>query len=87
VRHARQCATIEQERERLRRLLGPGDEEHLLMALRIYFRFMEINVEIFNNRRLLDEGMPPPPKFTSYLALCATRPPDRSVYQQLLDDE
>jgi nucleoside-diphosphate-sugar epimerase len=80
-------ATIQREQERLRPLLGPGDEEHLLMALRIYYRFMEIKAEIFDNGRLLAEGMPPPPKFTSYLPVCATRPSDRSVYQQMLDDE
>lgn len=80
-------ATIEQERARLLPLLGPGDEEHLLMALRAYYRFMEINAEMFDNSKLLAEGMPPPPKFTSYLPLCATLPADRSVYQQMLDDE
>jgi len=80
-------ATIERERERLRPLLGPGDEEHMLAALRIYYRFMEINAEIFDNRRLLDEGMPPPPKFTTYLARCATQPANRSVYEQMRDDE
>jgi hypothetical protein len=36
---------------------------------------------------LLEEGMKPPPKFTSYLDLCATVPADRSIYQQMLDDE
>jgi nucleoside-diphosphate-sugar epimerase len=80
-------ATIEQEQHRLRPLLGAGDEEHLLQALRVYYRFMEINAEIFDNSRLLEEGMPPSPKFTSYLSLCATRPADRSVYQQMVDDE
>jgi nucleoside-diphosphate-sugar epimerase len=80
-------ATIERERNRLAELLGPGDEDHLLMALEIYFRFMQINAEIFDNSRLLNEGMPPPPKFTSYLPVCATRPGDRTVYQQMLDDE
>lgn len=80
-------ATIERERARLQPLLGPGDEEHLLTALRIYYRFMEINAEIFDNSRLLEEGMPQPPRFTSYLARCATLPGDRSVYQQMLDDE
>lgn len=79
--------TIEKERERIQPLLGSGDEEHLLMALRIYYRFMEINAEIFDNSRLIEEGMPPPPKFTSYLARCATQPADRSVYQQMTDDE
>jgi hypothetical protein len=80
-------ATIESERGRMRELLGPGDEDHMLMALRIYYRFMEINAEMFDNRRLLEEGMPPPPKFTSYLAACATQPRDRSVYEEMRDDE
>jgi hypothetical protein len=79
--------TIVGERSRLRPLLGPGDEDHLLEALRIYYRFGEINVEMFDNGRLLEEGMKPPPKFTSYLDLCATMPADRSIYQQMLDDE
>jgi hypothetical protein len=57
------------------------------MALRTYYRFMEINAEIFDNSRLLEEGMPAPPRFTSYLPLCAERPAGRSVYQQMQDDE
>ena len=31
-----------------------GDEDHLLMALRVYYRFMEINAEIFDNSRRQD---------------------------------
>jgi nucleoside-diphosphate-sugar epimerase len=80
-------STIVDERSRLRTLLGPGDEDHLLTALRIYYRFAASNVEIFDNRRLLEEGMPPPPRFNSYLHLCATQPADRSVYEQMRDDE
>jgi nucleoside-diphosphate-sugar epimerase len=80
-------ATIVRERERLQQLLGPGDEAHLLMALQIYFRFMEVNVQIFDNTRLLQEGMPPPPPFTSYLPVCASQGSSRSVYLQMLDDE
>jgi nucleoside-diphosphate-sugar epimerase len=80
-------ATIERERDRLRPLLGPGNEEHLLMALRLYFQFAALEVEMFDNSRLLEEGMPAPPKFTSYLERCATKPSDRSVYEQMKDDE
>jgi len=80
-------SAIEQDEERLQRLLGPGDVKHLLMALRIYYRFMEINAEIFDNSRLLDEGMPPPPKFTTYLDRCVNQPSDRGIYQQMADDE
>lgn len=79
--------TIEGERHRLAPLLGPGDEEHLLMALRLYFQFSALDVEVFDNARLLAEGMPAPPKFTDYLPLCATQPTGRSVYEQMRDDE
>jgi hypothetical protein len=48
---------------------------------------MDINAEIFGNGRLLAEGMPAPPKLTSHLQQCAMRLADRSVYQQLLEDE
>jgi nucleoside-diphosphate-sugar epimerase len=78
--------TILRERERIAELLGPGDESHLLTALPIYYRFMEINAEIFDNSRLREEGMPPSPNLTSYLHRCALQPADRSVYEQMLDD-
>jgi nucleoside-diphosphate-sugar epimerase len=79
-------ATILRERERARQLLGPGDDDHLFAALPLYYRFMEIDAEIFDNSRLLQEGMAPSPKLTSYLELCATRSAGRSVYDQMLDD-
>jgi nucleoside-diphosphate-sugar epimerase len=78
--------TIVEERSRLREFLGEGDEERLLRALEMYFRFSASGVEVFDNQRLLEEGMAPPPRFTSYLQTCATLPPDRSVYEQMLDD-
>ena len=80
-------ATIRAERDRLLPRLGPGDEEHLLTALEIYYRFGSLAVELFDNARLLAEGMPPPPRFTTYLERCATMPPGRGVYEQMRDDE
>jgi hypothetical protein len=79
-------ATLAQERGRLRELLGPGDLERLVQAVEMYFRFGGCGVEIFDNRRLLAEGMPAPPRFTDYLSRCATMPPDRSVYEQMRED-
>jgi len=79
-------ATLKQDRNRLRQCLGPGDEERLLQALEMYFRFSCCGVEVFDNQRLLDEGMPAPPRFTHYLRVCAALPPGRSVYEQMLDD-
>ena len=79
--------TIIAERFRMRELLGPGDEDRLLMALELYFLFSKMGSVLFDNQRLLEEGMPPPPRFTSYLRQCAMLPPDQTVYQQMLDDD
>jgi hypothetical protein len=78
--------TFVRERGRMQEILGPGDMDHLLAAMQIYFRFMEIDAELFDNTRLLAEGMPPAPKLTDYLHLCATQPAGRTVYEQMLDD-
>jgi nucleoside-diphosphate-sugar epimerase len=78
--------TILRERDRLPGLLGPGDMNHVLTALQIFFRFMEIDAEIFDNSRLLNEGMAAPPRFTEYLPRCASEPGHLSVYEQMLDD-
>ncbi len=79
-------ATLARERVRLRQRLGPGDEERLLGALEVYFRFGRSGVELFDNRRLLEEGLSVPPGFPSYLPTCVSRPGDRSVYEQMRDD-
>jgi nucleoside-diphosphate-sugar epimerase len=83
-------ATVEdlsRERDRLREVLGPGDEQHLLAALASYFRLGASGVEAFDNARLLAEGLPTPPPFTTYLQTCLTVPGGRSVYEQMRDDE
>jgi nucleoside-diphosphate-sugar epimerase len=74
------------ERDRLSRYLGPGDEERFLRTLEIYFRFCRLPAEVFDNTRLLAEGIPSPPPFTSYLGRCVESSRDRSVYQQMRDD-
>src|SRR5262249_56755368 len=73
------------ERADVRVSLGRGDVHHFSPALPLYYRFMEMDAEIFDNTRLLQEGMAPAPKVTSYLEMCATRPADRSVYDQMLN--
>ena len=70
----------------MRALLGPGDEERLLQLLEPFFRLSACGVEVFDNRRLLADGMPAPPRFTDYLPDCIECPPNRSVYEQIRDD-
>lgn len=77
---------IVRDRDRIVNRLGPDGVDHLLTALPIYYRFMQIGAEIFDNARLLGEGMAPPPKFTDYLPACTANPTGRSVYDQMLDD-
>lgn len=78
--------TLCQERGRIRPRLGPGNEERLLAALEPFFRLSACGAEVFDNRRLLGEGLPAPPRFTDYLPVCIERPADRSVYDQMRDD-
>jgi nucleoside-diphosphate-sugar epimerase len=70
----------------LRHFFGPGDAERLASALALCARFGTIGVEYFDNRRLLAEGMRPPPKFTDYLDRCLAHSAGRSVYEELGDD-
>jgi nucleoside-diphosphate-sugar epimerase len=79
-------ATVQRERGRLGKLLGPGDEQRLLQTLELFWRFGAAGVEVFDNRRLLEEGLPPPPRFTDYLPACVRLPPGRSVYEQMTDE-
>jgi nucleoside-diphosphate-sugar epimerase/glutathionylspermidine synthase len=74
------------ERARLRQLLGPGDEDLLLRALEPFFLMSASGAEMFDNRRLLAEGMRPPPRFTEYLPACIQQSANRSVYEQMLHD-
>ena len=79
-------ATLAKERDRLRPLLGPGDERLLLATLELFFKLSTSGAEVFDNCRLREEGMPAPPRFTSYLRACATLPANRSIYEQMLDE-
>jgi nucleoside-diphosphate-sugar epimerase/glutathionylspermidine synthase len=79
-------ASLTKERARLQELLGAGDENLLLRALEPFFQFSAEVLALFDNRRLLSEGMPAPPRFTDYLPLCIASSGDRGVYQQLVHD-
>lgn len=51
-------------------LIGPCNRRLVLRALRLYGGFAELNF-IFDNHRLLSEGIPASPKLTDYVAVCA----------------
>jgi hypothetical protein len=56
----------------------------MLMALALYYRFPNL---VFDNTRLLGEGVRAPPRFADYLDRCMTDPGGRSVYDQMTDDD
>ena len=50
--------------------IGPCNRRLVLRALRLYAGFAELNY-VFDNSRLSQESLPPPPRLTSYIGLCA----------------
>jgi nucleoside-diphosphate-sugar epimerase len=77
---------ILKEPARIAERLGVEGVDQLLAVLPIYYRFMQINAEIFDNTRLLAEGIHPASRLTTYLEKCVASVSGRSVYQQMLDD-
>ena len=51
-------------------ILGPCNRRLVLRALRLYGGFAELNF-VFDNARLLAEEIPPSPKLTDYIGVCA----------------
>jgi len=61
--------------------LGP----RVIGAMRLYRRFAALDV-VFDNARLLAEGIAPPPTFLSYFSTCLRRSGGRSIEDQMRDD-
>lgn len=64
---------------------GPCNARQMSSAVRLYRNFAGLNVT-FDNRRLLAEGMKPPPRFTDYLAACVRSRPGESIVDQMRTD-
>lgn len=78
--------------ERLRELvplfeerLGRVNRLLILRALTLYGAFAELNY-VFDNARLLAEGVPPPPRFTDYLGRCVRTTEAMPLAQQMAHD-
>jgi nucleoside-diphosphate-sugar epimerase len=79
-------ATLKRERVRFRELIGQGDEDWLLGVMEPLLALSGSGAQIFDNSRLLGEGMSRPPRFTDYLPACINAPSGCSVYEQILSD-
>jgi nucleoside-diphosphate-sugar epimerase len=63
---------------------GNGHSRHMRLALDLYYRFCSLDL-MFDNQRLLSEGVPPPPRFTDYMAKCVETS-ESSIYEQMRID-
>jgi nucleoside-diphosphate-sugar epimerase len=64
---------------------GPCDTKQIASAIRIYRAFGSLNVR-FDNQRLINEGMEPPPRFVDYLAECVRTGEEKSISEQMRYD-
>jgi nucleoside-diphosphate-sugar epimerase len=62
--------------------IGPCNRRLVLRALQLYAGFAKLNY-VFDNHRLLAEGIPPSPRLDSYIGLCARTSVDIPVQEQM----
>jgi nucleoside-diphosphate-sugar epimerase len=70
--------------KRVKEAAGDGHPRHLLHALELYYRFCSLDL-VFDNCRLLKEGVPVPPRFTEYMRVCEESS-TTSIYEQMRTD-
>jgi nucleoside-diphosphate-sugar epimerase len=75
---------IEKRTADFERLMGRCDELFFLRALRKYYNFAELDT-VFDNSRLKEEGIPEPPRFTSYLPVCLAKTNAATIAEQMQD--
>ncbi|MEI7613733.1 MAG: SDR family oxidoreductase [Betaproteobacteria bacterium] len=66
-------------------LLGPCNRRIMLRAIRTYGDFSELGM-LFDNQRLLSEGMPLPPPLASYAGACETTSQGHTIAEQMRCD-
>ncbi|MDH2076836.1 cationic peptide resistance protein CprA [Pseudomonas atacamensis] len=70
---------------RFKERVGAANPRLVLRALRLYSGFADLNY-LFDNSRLLEEGMSAPPRFTDYLDACVDSSKDVSIASQMQCD-
>lgn len=62
--------------------IGPCNRRLVMRALRLYAGFADLNY-VFDNSRLLAEGISAPPRFTDYVGLCGRTTSHLSIPEQM----
>lgn len=65
-------------RKDFKTIYGPCNERLMLRAMRLYGEFSMLNVR-FSNKKLLDLGMLPPPRFVDYISRCVETTRDFTI--------
>lgn len=65
--------------------MGVRSRRLIVTAAKIYEGFAALNY-LFDNSRLMSEGMPPPPRFTDYVSRCIETTENVPLLKQMLDD-
>jgi nucleoside-diphosphate-sugar epimerase len=76
---------IERLQDRFESLLGRCIRPLVLQAIRLYGQFSALDM-VFESNRILEEGLPPPPRFADYAGLCAVTARDGSIAEQMQYD-
>ncbi len=66
-------------------IFGQCNRRFMQVAIRLYGGFASLNAT-FDNSRLMNEGAPPPPKFSDYLGVCLESCQEVSIYAQAMID-
>lgn len=66
-------------------IFGHCNRRFMQVAIRLYGGFAGLNAT-FDNSRLLQEGAPPPPKFSDYLGVCLETCKEVNIYAQAMID-
>ena len=70
---------------RFEEALGPCVRPVMLRAIQLYGAFASLDM-LFDNRRLLAEGVPPPPRFSAYAGACAFTAHGSPIASQMVYD-
>lgn len=65
--------------------LGISNRRLVVKAMKLYGGFATLNYQ-FDNRRLIDEGLEPPPPFPSYIGHCIRSTEGLPLLAQMMDD-
>ena len=74
--------TLAAKQDHFEELFGPCIRFVMLRAIKLYGEFARLNM-LFDNRRLMAEGVPPPPRFTQYAGLCAATSENATIAEQM----